>query len=69
MLYRAFRARADDLSIYRLGGTTGDGPVFNMAKVQPGDSPIIFGLGGIGLNVLQGARMPGARKWSASKSI
>ncbi len=42
------------------GVTTGVGAVTNTAKVQPGDNVIIFGLGGIGLNVLQGARMAGA---------
>jgi len=36
--------------------------VTNTAKVQAGDNVIVFGLGGIGLNVLQGARMVGARK-------
>lgn len=42
------------------GVTTGVGAVINTAKVRPGDSVIVFGLGGIGLNVLQGARMAGA---------
>ena len=42
------------------GVTTGVGAVTNTAKVQPGDNVIIFGLGGIGLNVLQGAKMAGA---------
>jgi S-(hydroxymethyl)glutathione dehydrogenase / alcohol dehydrogenase len=42
------------------GVTTGVGAVVNTAKVQPGDNVIIFGLGGIGLNVLQGAKMAGA---------
>ena len=42
------------------GVTTGIGAVINTAKVQPGDNVIVFGLGGIGLNVLQGARMVGA---------
>ena len=42
------------------GVTTGVGAVTNTAKVQPGDNVIVFGLGGIGLNVLQGARMAGA---------
>jgi len=39
------------------GVTTGIGAVINTAKVQPGDNVIVFGLGGIGLNVVQGARM------------
>lgn len=42
------------------GVTTGIGAVINTAKVKPGDNVIVFGLGGIGLNVLQGARMVGA---------
>ena len=42
------------------GVTTGIGAVINTAKVQSGDNVIVFGLGGIGLNVVQGARMVGA---------
>jgi S-(hydroxymethyl)glutathione dehydrogenase/alcohol dehydrogenase len=42
------------------GVTTGLGAVMNTAKVQPGDNVVVFGLGGIGLNVLQGARIAGA---------
>ncbi|MTI09685.1 MULTISPECIES: S-(hydroxymethyl)glutathione dehydrogenase/class III alcohol dehydrogenase [Curvivirga] len=42
------------------GVTTGVGAVINTAKVQPGDNVVVFGLGGIGLNVIQGARMVGA---------
>ena len=42
------------------GVTTGVGAVVNTAKVQPGDNVVVFGLGGIGLNVLQGAKMAGA---------
>ncbi len=42
------------------GVTTGIGAVINTAKVQPGDNVVVFGLGGIGLNVIQGARMAGA---------
>jgi len=42
------------------GVTTGIGAVIYTAKVQPGDNVIVFGLGGIGLNVVQGARMAGA---------
>ena len=42
------------------GVTTGIGAVINTAKVRPGDRVVVFGLGGIGLNVLQGARMAGA---------
>ena len=42
------------------GVTTGVGAVVKTAKVEPGANVIIFGLGGIGLNVIQGARMVGA---------
>lgn len=42
------------------GVTTGVGAVVNTAKVQVGDTVIVFGLGGIGLNVVQGARLAGA---------
>jgi S-(hydroxymethyl)glutathione dehydrogenase/alcohol dehydrogenase len=42
------------------GVTTGIGAVFNTAKVAPGDNVVVFGLGGIGLNVIQGARIAGA---------
>ena len=43
------------------GVTTGVGAVINTAKVQVGDTVVVFGLGGIGLNVVQGARIAGAR--------
>jgi S-(hydroxymethyl)glutathione dehydrogenase/alcohol dehydrogenase len=42
------------------GVTTGVGAVVNTAKVEPGANVVVFGLGGIGLNVVQGARMVGA---------
>ena len=42
------------------GVTTGIGAVINTAKVEPGSKVVVFGLGGIGLNVLQGARLVGA---------
>jgi len=42
------------------GVTTGLGAVINTAKVEPGATVAVFGLGGIGLNVLQGARLVGA---------
>ncbi|MDN5870981.1 MAG: S-(hydroxymethyl)glutathione dehydrogenase/class III alcohol dehydrogenase [Nitrococcus sp.] len=42
------------------GVTTGIGAVINTAKVRPGDNVVVFGLGGIGLNVIQGARLCGA---------
>ncbi len=42
------------------GVTTGVGAVINTAKVEAGATVVVFGLGGIGLNVIQGARMVGA---------
>jgi S-(hydroxymethyl)glutathione dehydrogenase / alcohol dehydrogenase len=42
------------------GVTTGVGAVINTAKVEPGANVVVFGLGGIGLNVIQAARMVGA---------
>jgi Zn-dependent alcohol dehydrogenase len=42
--------------------TTGVGAVFNTAKVAPGSSVAVFGCGGVGLNVVQGARIAGATR-------
>ena len=42
------------------GVTTGLGAVINTAKVEPGSNVAVFGLGGIGLNVIQGSRLVGA---------
>ncbi len=50
----------DKICYIGCGVTTGIGAVFNTANVRPGDNVIIFGLGGIGLNVVQGARIAGA---------
>ena len=44
------------------GVTTGVGAVFNTAKVEPGSSVAVFGCGGVGLSVIQGARIAGAEK-------
>ena len=44
------------------GVTTGIGAVINTAKVEVGSTAIVFGLGGIGLNVIQGLRLAGARR-------
>jgi len=60
------RIRADapfDTSCYvGCGVTTGVGAVVNTAKVEPGASVVVFGLGGIGLNVIQGAKLAGAHR-------
>ena len=50
----------DKICYIGCGVTTGIGAVINTAKVEPGASVVVFGLGGIGLNVVQGARMAGA---------
>jgi S-(hydroxymethyl)glutathione dehydrogenase / alcohol dehydrogenase len=44
------------------GVTTGIGAVINTAKVEPGANCVVFGLGGIGLNVIQGLRLVGANR-------
>jgi S-(hydroxymethyl)glutathione dehydrogenase/alcohol dehydrogenase len=44
------------------GVTTGIGAVIFTAKVEPGANVVVFGLGGIGLNVIQGAKLAGANK-------
>src|SRR5579862_5569780 len=43
------------------GVTTGVGAVINTAKVKPGANAVVFGLGGIGLNVIQGLKLVGAQ--------
>ncbi|MDQ4136541.1 MAG: zinc-binding dehydrogenase, partial [Pseudomonadota bacterium] len=50
----------DKICYIGCGVTTGIGAVIYTAKVWPGASVAVFGLGGIGLNVIQGARMVGA---------
>jgi len=50
------KANPEQVCLLGCGVTTGIGAVHNTAKVQPGDSVAVFGLGGIGLAVIQGAR-------------
>lgn len=50
----------DKICYIGCGVTTGIGAVLYTAKVTPGSTVVVFGLGGIGLNVIQGARMAGA---------
>lgn len=50
----------DKICYIGCGVTTGLGAVMNTAKVEPGSNCVVFGLGGIGLNVLQGLRIAGA---------
>lgn len=53
-------AALDKVCLLGCGVTTGIGAVHNTAKVQPGDTVAVFGLGGIGLSVIQGAKQAGA---------
>ncbi len=50
----------DKVCLIGCGVTTGLGAVINTAKVAPGDNVVVFGLGGVGLSVIQGARLAGA---------
>ncbi|HEY9824549.1 MAG TPA: S-(hydroxymethyl)glutathione dehydrogenase/class III alcohol dehydrogenase [Stenomitos sp.] len=50
----------DKVCLIGCGVTTGLGAVINTAKVEPGANVVVFGLGGIGLNIIQAARMVGA---------
>ena len=50
----------DKICYIGCGVTTGIGAVINTAKVEPGSNCVVFGLGGIGLNVVQGLRLVGA---------
>ncbi len=52
----------DKICYIGCGVTTGIGAVLFTARVEPGSTVIVFGLGGIGLNVIQGARMVGATR-------
>ena len=53
---------ADRAALVGCAVTTGVGAVFNTAKVQPGSTVAVFGCGGVGLNVIQGARIAGAQR-------
>ena len=55
-------APLDKVCLIGCGVTTGLGAVINTAKVEPGSNVVVFGLGGIGLNVIQGAKMVGASR-------
>ncbi len=50
----------DTICYIGCGVTTGIGAVIFTAKVEPGANVVVFGLGGIGLNVIQGAKLAGA---------
>ncbi|HVR28396.1 MAG TPA: S-(hydroxymethyl)glutathione dehydrogenase/class III alcohol dehydrogenase [Thermoanaerobaculia bacterium] len=53
-------APLDEVCLLGCGITTGIGAVLNTAKVEPGSTVAVFGLGGVGLSVVQGAVMAGA---------
>ena len=55
-------APLDKVCLLGCGITTGIGAVLNTAKVEPGSTVAVFGLGGIGLSVIQGAVMAGASR-------
>ncbi len=55
-------APLDKVCLLGCGITTGIGAVLNTAKVEPGATVAVFGLGGIGLSVIQGAVMAGASR-------
>jgi S-(hydroxymethyl)glutathione dehydrogenase/alcohol dehydrogenase len=55
-------APLDKVCLLGCGVTTGIGAVRNTAKVEPGSSVVVFGLGGIGLSVIQGAVLAGAER-------
>lgn len=55
-------APLDKVCLLGCGVTTGIGAVLNTAKVEPGSSVAVFGLGGIGLSVIQGAVIAGAER-------
>ena len=51
------------------GVLTGVGAVLNRAKVRPGDTAAVFGVGGVGLNVIQGLRIAGATRIIAVDTV
>jgi len=56
------KAPLDKVCLLGCGVTTGIGAVLNTAKVEKGSNIAVFGMGGIGLSVIQGAKMAGAEK-------
>jgi S-(hydroxymethyl)glutathione dehydrogenase/alcohol dehydrogenase len=55
-------APLDKCCLIACGVTTGIGAVINTAKVEPGSNVVVIGAGGVGLNVVQGARLVGAAR-------
>src|SRR5699024_3334980 len=52
----------EQIALFGCAVTTGVGAVVNTAKIEPGSSVAVIGLGGIGLNAIMGAKLAGARK-------
>ena len=52
----------ESMCLISCGVTTGLGAVFNAAQVTPGSSVLVFGCGGVGLSIIQGAKIAGAAK-------
>ena len=52
----------DKAALVGCGVTTGVGAVINTAQVQPGEWVAVIGVGGVGLNVVQGAKLAGAER-------
>lgn len=73
------KAPLDKVCLLGCGVTTGIGAVLNTAKVKPGSTVAVFGLGGVGLSAVQGAKMAGAsriiavdinpKKWDLAKKL
>jgi S-(hydroxymethyl)glutathione dehydrogenase/alcohol dehydrogenase len=59
----------DKAALIGCGVTTGVGAALNTAKVQPGSSVAVFGAGGVGLSVIQGAFIAGARQIIAVDTV
>jgi S-(hydroxymethyl)glutathione dehydrogenase/alcohol dehydrogenase len=56
------RMPLDRAALIGCGVTTGVGAVLNTAKIEPGSTVAVFGCGGVGISIVQGARIAGARK-------
>ncbi len=59
----------EQMALIGCGATTGLGAAINTAKVEPGTTVAVFGCGGVGLNVIQGARLAGALRIIAIDAV
>ena len=62
-------AQLDKVCLLGCGITTGYGAAVNTAKVSSGSNVVVFGLGGVGISVIQGAKMAGAKRYLFSHAI